>query len=142
LTIIAHLDERDGKLPEARGRYEQACRENFHGLNEHRDLQRFLKKYNLPRTARPLMPPETFPSVRRVTLRCRPDEEAILLRQMANHHYRKGDYVKSHGALHDLYMFDPGDAEVFQATRKLYAMPEFQTQLKAAIAEQQRRQKN
>jgi tetratricopeptide (TPR) repeat protein len=139
LTIIAHLDERDGRLHDARERYENACRENFHGLNEQRDLQRFLKKYNLPKKGRPLMPPQLLRR-RNFKLNCQPHEEASILRQMANNFYRNGEFLRSRKALQDLYMFDPGDAEVFQGTRKLTAMPEFQEQLKADIADFRKRQ--
>jgi hypothetical protein len=140
LTITGRIEENKADLTAARRLYEDSCRAHFHGNNEQRDLQRFLKKYDLPRHPRPLMPPKYLREPRWFKLPCGPQEEASLLRKMANQFYGNREYLKSHNALEDLYMFDPGDAEVFQGARKIAKMPEYQTQLKAAIAEQRRKQ--
>jgi len=75
LTIVAHYRESLGELDAARDAYEDACRQNFHGNNEQRDLQRFLRKYDLKRRSGPLMPPKDLGLQRRMRLPCHPREE-------------------------------------------------------------------
>jgi hypothetical protein len=133
-TIVAHYKESLGELEAARDQYEQACCANFHGNNEQRDLQRFLRKYNLPRHKRPLLPP-TCCAPRRFKLLCRPDEEAGVLSRMALQFELDGELLKARDALHDLYMFNPCDVNVFQWARDIEGRPRFQSQLKAFINE-------
>ncbi len=133
LTIMAHYKESLNNLDEARALYEGACRQHFHGDNEQRDLQRFLRKHGLPRKNEPLLPPENLGFQRCFTLHCPAHEEAKLLRRMADSFERAGELLKARGALHDLYMFDPGDAGVFQRVRAVERHPRFRAQLDAAI---------
>jgi len=138
LTIAAHYKEALGELDEARQLYEDACRHNFFGDNEQRDLQRFLRKHDLPRRTGPLLPPKNLGQPRRMTPLCEPYEEADKLRWLADEFQRNGELVKAHCALHDLYMFDPADAGVFQHARSIEQHPQYQVQLKALIVEQRR----
>jgi len=137
LTISAHLNEWWGDLPLARGQYEEACRQNFNGNNEQRDLQRFLNKHGLSRKTGPLLPPQS-PVERRFKLKCMPHEEAHVLMQLAHEYEAKGEYVRARDALHDLYMFDPGHSGVFLRARAIEKLPQFQEQLLALIAERQK----
>src|SRR6202000_792645 len=75
-TIDAHRYEHEGNLDKARGLFEDACRQNFHGNNEQRDLQRFLKKHDLSPRKERLLPPEKSGQHRRFKLKCNPQEEA------------------------------------------------------------------
>ncbi|HSZ60092.1 MAG TPA: hypothetical protein VK797_30895 [Tepidisphaeraceae bacterium] len=132
-TIVAHFKESLGELDEARIHYEESCRQNFHGNNEQRDLQRFLRRYNLPRARGPLWPPKNFGVQRCFKLACPPHEEAAILRFAADQFERSGRFLQARGASHDLYMFDPGDELVFQRARAIEQRPQFQEQLAAAI---------
>jgi len=136
-TISAHYQESVGDIEGARGRYEFACRINFCGHNEQRDLQRFLARHNLPPRKRPLMPPKSGPP-RRIKPICPPDQEAEHLRLIAAQAEREGDLLTAQNAICDLYQFDPGDAEVFEWGRAIDRRPEFHAQLKSVI-EQRRR---
>jgi len=138
MTIVAHFKESQGNLTEAREEYENACRHNFHGENEQRDLQRFLLKHRLPRRANPLLSPQGPIRFRRIRLTGKPSDEAAMLRQLASECERKGELLKARDALHDLYMFDPGDAEVFQRARAIEQRPQFHVQLKAVVKERRR----
>jgi hypothetical protein len=140
-TIVAHYRESQGQLKLAREAYEDSCRHNFHGNNEQRDLQRFLRKFNLPVTRKPLLPCRNGGIPRRVILKCPPEQQADELRKAARYFETHGEPLKARDALHDLYMFDPCDAEVFLRVRALEALPLFQTQLKALI-EKKRRELN
>ncbi len=64
-TIAAHHAERWEELDKARKYLEDACRQNFHGNNEQRDLQRFLRKHGRKRRAGPLLPPKNIGRPRR-----------------------------------------------------------------------------
>jgi hypothetical protein len=57
MTIVGHYREFKGDLELARQAYEDACRHNYHGNNEQRDLQRFLGRHKIKRRNGPLMPP-------------------------------------------------------------------------------------
>jgi hypothetical protein len=138
MTIAAHYKEAVGELDEARQLYEDACRHNFFGDNEQRDLQRFLRKYDLRQRDGPLLPPRNLGQPRRMMPRCQPHEEAEKLRSLTDQFERNGELVKAHGALHDLYMFDPADAGVFQHARSIERHPKYQHQLKALVVEQRR----
>lgn len=138
LTVTAHWQEAHGELEQARQTYEDACRQNFHGNNEQRDLQRFLKKHGLRRGRGPLLPPGEIGQPRRCQLFCRPEQEADQLRSLADEFEGKGELLRARDVLHDLYLFDPCDAEVFQRARALERQPRFQAQLKALIAQRRR----
>ncbi len=138
LTIVAHFKESKGEMHEARQAYEDACRQNFHGNNEHRDLQRFLHKYGLPSNTGPLLPPKNLGFPRRVTISCPPHEEAKALRLLAGHWERSREFVKARNAWHDLYMFNPADTDVFDRARAFDELPEFQSQLRELIAKRRR----
>ncbi len=131
LTVTAHMNEWWGDLKEARNRFEEACRQNFHGNNEQRDLQRFLKKHGLERRAGPLLPPPS-PIRWKFQLNCEPHKRADLLMQLAHEFETNGELVKARNALHDLYMYDPGHSGVFRRARLIEALPAFQEQLKTA----------
>lgn len=137
LTIKAHYNESDGKLEEAREHYENACRQNFHGNNEQRDLQRFLKKHNPPKRTNRLMPINVS-QPRRIEVKCKPEHEVAMLRRLVDQCERQGELRKARDTLHDLYLFDPSDAEVFQRARAIEQQPQFQSQLRAVL--QERRQ--
>ena len=134
LTITAHLNDSWGDVEEARIRFEDACRTNFHGNNEQRDLQRFLKKHGLARNAAPVLPPNK-PITLRFKFEGEPHRHALVLMQLAHQLEADGQFVKARDALHDLYMIDPSQAGVFRRARMLEARPEFQSQLRASIAE-------
>ncbi len=136
LTITAHMNEWWGDLKEARTRFEGACRSNFHGNNEQRDLQRFLKKHGLGRNPEPFLPPDNFPW--RFQLKCEPHKRPHTLMQLAHEFEAKGEYVKARDALHDLYMYDPGHSGVFARARMIEKMPAFQEQLLSLIAERKK----
>jgi len=131
LTIAGHLDELDKNLDKAREFYEDACRLNPYGNNEQRDLQRFLRKHNLPsRRSGPIMPPKhCLPRFFKLP-NAAPEREAILLLDLANEFEWKGEMLKARKALIDLYMFDPCDAELYGRLRAIERRPEFQTELK------------
>jgi hypothetical protein len=113
MTIAAHQAEATGEIEKARKTFIEAAQQNFHGNNEQRDLQRFLKKHSRARRVGPILPPKGIGQPRRITLKAR-------------------------DTLHDLYLFDPCDAEVFQRARTLERHPRFQSQLKTAIAARRR----
>lgn len=139
LTIVAHYSEYLGEIDEARSYYENAARQNFHGNNEQRDLQRFLKKYDLKRRPGPPLWPKNIGQRRRMKLPdCPPAEEADVLHRVADRFERNGEPLKARDTLHDLYLFDPCDADVFQRARALERQPLFQHQLKSLIAERRR----
>ena len=138
LTIVAHQKEADGDLDTARHLFEDACPQNFHGHNEQRDLQRFLKAHNIPRRSGPLLPPANLGQPRRFTLACPPHEEAHTLLQMAHRFEVEGQLLKARDALHDLYLFDPGHSGVFARARAIEREPQFQWQLKRAVAASRR----
>lgn len=138
LTIAAHHAERWGELDKARGYLEDACRQNFHGNNEQRDLQRFLRKHGPKRRDGPLLPPENVGQPRRIKLSCRPEDEFLNLHDLVGQFERGGEFLKARDTLHDLYLFDPTDADVFHRARMIGGRPQFQAQLKAAFAERQR----
>jgi len=132
MTIEAQHDELHGDFHAARARYEEACRQRFEGANEQRDLQRFLTKHNLPRRSGPILPPQS-PVKRRLKLTCPPCEEGCALAQLARECEVKGELLKAHDALHDLYLFDPSHSGVFLRARMIEKRPEFQLQLKNAM---------
>jgi hypothetical protein len=119
LTIVAHGKEAQGQLVEARHLYEEACRRNAFGNSEQRDLQRFLLKYGLRNGERCVMPPKCFYQLRRLKLECMPQEEAVLLRSAADQYERAGDLIKARDAMHDLYILNPSDGDVFERARDL-----------------------
>jgi tetratricopeptide (TPR) repeat protein len=131
LTIRAHHQEKIGELDGAREAYEDACRQNFHGNNEQRDLQRFLRKHGLKRRGGPLMPPKNLEQPRSLKLFCQPHQEANLLRRLADNFETNGELLNARNALKDLYMFDPSDAVLFERAREIEKRPRFQEQLKA-----------
>lgn len=134
-TIMGHFHESLGEIDAARTSYEAACRQNFHGNNEQRDFQRFLRKHGRPRRKGPLLPPKNVGQPRRFKLSCPPHEEAPTLWRLADEFELAGELLKARDALHDLYLFDPGDAEVFERARAIERRPQFQAQLKAAFLE-------
>ena len=142
LTIVGHYREAEGELDAARQAFEDACRQNFHGSNEQRDLQRLLRKHNLKRRSGPLMPPENLGLQRWIKLRCQPQEEAGVLAQVVRECEREGRILMARDALRDLYMIDPCNAEVFQRARELEQHPLFQPQLKAYIEQRRQREQN
>jgi len=141
LAIAAHCAERWGEIDKARDLYVEAARQNFFGNNEQRDLQRFLKKYGGKRRTGPLLPPsKDIGQSRQIRLSgCRPEEEALILRRLADQWEREDELLKARDALHDLYLFDPCDAEVFQRARNIERRERFGEQLKKALAKQARR---
>ena len=62
---------------------------------------------------------------RRIQPRCQPHDEAMALRQLADQFVRGGELLKARNALHDLYMFNPANANVFQEIRTLESQPRF-----------------
>jgi hypothetical protein len=138
LTIEAHRKEGEGGLDEARVAYEDACRQNFHGSNEQRDLQRFLRKHHLSPRARLRVFPNNLGQPRRFKLLCRPEEEVDTLRRLSDEFESKGEFLKARDALHDLYLFNPCRAEVFQRARALEKQPQFQRQLVALFNERRK----
>jgi hypothetical protein len=133
LTITAHCEELDGELDKARGLFEDACRQNVYGDNEQRDLQRFLRKHNLPRRRQgPLMPPN-LGQPRRFKLFCKPHEEADVLRRMIDKFERDGAMLNCRNAMLDLYAFDPCDAQLYGRLRATEERPRFQAELKEDI---------
>ncbi|MDP9173343.1 MAG: hypothetical protein M3O30_05700 [Planctomycetota bacterium] len=134
LTIVAHHKEIKGEIESARQHYEDSCRQNFHGNNEQRDLQRFIRKYGPSKRTGPLLPPKNLGHPRRLKLFCKEYEEANVLRRLADRFEGEGELVKARDALYDLYMFDPADGEVFERARAFENRPQFQEQLKALIA--------
>ena len=132
-TIQGHHYEYNGDLNTTRMAYENACRQNVQGTNEHRDLQRFLKKYDLPRKTKPLILPHNLRLPRNFALNCAPVHEAEVLCRWADTFEKQGEPLKARDALNDLYLFDPGDAEVFQRARALEKLPLFQEQLHTLI---------
>ncbi len=137
MTIQAHRYESEGKLGEAREHYEDACRLNFQGNNEHRDIQRFLRKHGLRRVVQRSLSPNNQ-RLRRFQLKCKPFEERGTLGRLADQFERNGELVKAHDALRDLYLFDPADTEIFQRARSLERQPYFQVQIKALYEERKR----
>jgi hypothetical protein len=81
------------------------------------------------------MPPKNLGRPRQFKLSCPVDKEAVFLRRLADEFERRGELLKARDALHDLYMFDPADAEVFSRARVIEERPQFQEQLERAIAE-------
>jgi tetratricopeptide (TPR) repeat protein len=136
LTIAAHHAESLGQLDKARTAFEEACRQNFHGNNEQRDLQRFVRKHG--RRTAPLLPPKNIGQPRRIKLSCPPQEEAPILRRLVDEFERGGKLLKARDTLHDLYLFDPTDAEVFHRARAIEQRPQFQAQLKRLLEEHRR----
>lgn len=132
LTITAHVDEQDGNLKRARERFGDACRQNPYGDNEQRDLQRFLKKHNLPQwCGGPLLPPKGCDHLRRLRLpNAPPHRESIVLEDLADQFEREGKYLLARSALLDRYMFDPSDAELYRRLRTMEKHPKFQEELR------------
>jgi hypothetical protein len=111
----------------------------FKGEKEQRDLQRFLRKHHLPKEIRPLLPPKQPCPPRRFSLpSSKPHEEATLLRKLADENERAGQFLKARDCLHDLYLFDPSDAGIFQRARAIEEKPQFQSQLIAAMDQRRR----
>jgi hypothetical protein len=136
LAIVGHYREVTGDLKLARRAYEDACRHNYHGNNEQRDLQRFVGKHGLERRSGPLMPP---PGIQRcLKLPCQPYQEYDYLGRLARQCERDGKILQARDALRDLYIFDPSDAEVFRRTRELERHPLFQPQLRVQIGQWRR----
>lgn len=142
-SIRAHHLESRGELTEARHEYEEACRLNYHGNNEQRDLQRFLRKHGLAKK-RGLPLPANMDRLRYVKLlnRPKPEQEAEVLRRIAAEFARQGDMLRARNALHDVYLFDPCDAEVFQQARAMERHPLFESQLQASFGEKMNRTPN
>lgn len=137
-TIAAHHAERSGEFEKARSYLEDACRQNFYGNNEQRDLQRFLRQHGRKRRAGPLLPPKNTGQPRRIKLSCPPEDEALILHDLVEQFERDGEHLKARDALHDLYLFDPADADVFHRARMIERRPQFQAQLRAVIADRRR----
>jgi hypothetical protein len=129
MTIVAHYKEANGEIEQARMHYEDACRQRHHGHHEQRDLQRFIKKNGPARRTGPLMPPKNCLRLRKV--KCQPHEEAAILRLAADQFMRKGDTMSARDCLHDLYMFNPANAGVFQELRAIESRPGFEQLEKA-----------
>lgn len=138
LTIVAHHAEALGQPDRARTYYEEACRQNFHGNNEQRDLQRFLRRHGPKRRSGPLLPPKDIAQPRRIKLSCRPQDEFLTLHDLVDQFERDGEFLKARDTLHDLYLFDPTDADVFHRARMIEQRPRFQEQLSAMIEERRR----
>jgi hypothetical protein len=139
LTIRAHQKEADEEIDAARELYEDSCRQNFHGNNEQRDLQRFLKQHNVPGRVDPLMPPKNLGQPRHFKLFYNPRDEARTLMQLAHEFEVNGEYLKARNALKDLYMFDPSNSGVFLRARFLERHPQFQVQLKASVLNKEKK---
>jgi hypothetical protein len=142
LTVIGHREEREGNLDKARECYEEACRQNVYGNNEQRDLQRFLKKHDLPQwRGGPLLPPKNCDNLRRIKLaNAPPHRESIILEDLADQFEREGKLLLARNALLDRYMFDPSDAKVYQRLRTMEKHPKFQMELREEM--KRRRQKS
>jgi hypothetical protein len=139
MAIAGHQAEATGEIEKARGLFIDAARQNFHGNNEQRDLQRFLKKHGRVRRDGPILPPKDIGQPRRITLpNCSPESEYAVLHRLADRCELEGNLLKARDILHDLYLFDPCDGDVFQRARTLERHPRFQSQLKAVIAERRR----
>ncbi len=136
-AIMGHYYESKGQLAEARLAYENACRQNFHGNNEQRDLQRFLRKYDQPKQTHKVIP-TGIGQPRRMQVKCSPEEEVQALRHLADQFERRGELLKARDTLHDLYLFDPCDAGVFQRARALEQTAAFQSQLGVVVQQRQR----
>jgi hypothetical protein len=135
LTIEAHRAEYMGEIDKARQWLIESARQNFHGNNEQRDLQRFMKKHGHARRSTPILPPKDIGQPRRINLpNCPAEQEYATLRVLADQFEHDGELLKARDTLHDLYLFDPSDAEVFNRARSLEQQPRFQLQLKAIIA--------
>ncbi|HVT90576.1 MAG TPA: hypothetical protein VHD56_17100 [Tepidisphaeraceae bacterium] len=135
LTIAAHHAEANGELDKARQCYVDSARQNFHGNNEQRDLQRFLRKHGVERKRGSLLLPKNIGQPRRIKLSCPPEKEADQLRRLVDQFEREGELIKARDTLHDLYLFNPCDADVFRRARTIERQPRFQTQLKTLITE-------
>ena len=137
LTVMGHAQEYLGNIEKARQHFEGACRYNFHGNQEQRDLQRFLAKHDVGRRpGPPLWPKDLGERGRCMRLPgCPPEREADTLRRVAGDLEHRGELLQARDTLHDLYLFDPCDASVFQRARHLERQPLMQQQLKAVIAE-------
>lgn len=138
LAIAAHHAESQGEIEKARQSHIEAARPNFHGNNEQRDLQRFLRKHGIKRRPGPLLPPKDIGQPRRFKRSCPPEHEAEQLHRLADQFEREGELLKARDSLHDLYLFDPCNAEIFQRARAFERHPRFQSQLKAIIGERRR----
>ncbi len=136
LTIVAHYHEYLGQIDKARTHYEESARQNFHGHNEQRDLQRFLSKHNLSSQIPFRQWHTKSGQPRRVRLpNCPPNAEVPTLHRLADRFDREGNLLMARDTLHDLYLFNPCDADVFRRARDIENRPEFQSQLKAVIAQ-------
>ena len=67
-----------------------------------------------------------------------PEQEADALRRVAARLEGEGQLLQARDTLHDLYLFDPCDGDVFQRARALERQPVFQSQFKAVVAERRR----
>jgi hypothetical protein len=139
LTIEAHRAEYMGEIENARKWFIESARQNFHGNNEQRDLQRFIKKHGRAARSGAILPPKDVGQPRRINLpNCLPEKEYDTLRSFADQFEQNGELLKARDTLHDLYLFDPADAEVFCRARSLERQPQFQSQLKAVMAERRK----
>jgi len=131
LTIAAHVEERTGNLSKAREHYEDACRQNPFGNNEQRDLQRFLRKHDLPQwQGGPLLPPKGCEHLRRLKLpNAAPHRESVILDGLADQFQRDGKMMLARDALFDRYLFDPSDVAIYQRLRTVEKHPRFQEEL-------------
>jgi hypothetical protein len=68
-------------------------------------------------------------------LSCRPENEFLTLHGLVGQFEQSGEFLKARDTLHDLYLFDPSDADVFHRARMIERRPQFQVQLKSVIAE-------
>lgn len=136
LTIVGHYKESTGDLNGAREAYIDACRKNLRGNNEQRDLQRFLRQHGRPARRGPILPPTNLGVPRRFKLSCPPDREFPVLHGLVREFERKGEWLKARDALHDLYLFDPTDADVFRRACTIECHPQFKAQLQAVIEKQ------
>lgn len=139
LTIEGHYHEYYGRLDQARRQFEDACRYNFFGNNEQRDLQRFMSKHRLTRRpGPPVWPKGANKAVRRTKVSdgCPLEQEAGVLQRFADECERRDELLRAMDALHDLYFFDPCDAEVFRRAREIEARPQYRAQCGAALAKQ------
>jgi hypothetical protein len=134
MTIAAHKAQALGQIDKARGLLIESAQQNFHGTNEQRDLQRFITRFGRPRRTGPVLPPQGIGQPRRLTLpNCPAVLEYDVLHRLADQFEREGKWLHARDVLHDLYLFDPCNAEVFARARQIESLPAFQQQLHAAL---------
>ena len=75
------------------------------------------------------MPPKNCLRLRIV--KCEPHEEAMILRRAADQYMQRGEVMPARDCLHDLYMFNPTNAAVFQELRAIESKPGFEAMERA-----------